>query len=160
MDSCQLSAISRQLTGLRGRLLRWQADKGNRVVQDFRKLAVWRKAHAVTLAVYKATRQFPQEELYGLTRQLRRSCASVPTNIAEGCGRGTDAEFAKFLQIAMGSASNSSHKFCPSFWQFDFDKQYLVYLCSYGQRVFFVDNRLKKPAVSLTRPLLTPWSSI
>jgi four helix bundle protein len=48
---------------------------------------------------------FPRDELYGLTSQIRRSCASIPANIAEGCGRGGDGEFARFLQIAMGSAS-------------------------------------------------------
>ena len=74
-------------------------------MQDFRKLKVWEKAHHLTLAVYKATKAFPKEELYGLTSQIRRSCVSIPANIAEGCGRRGDAEFARFLQIAMGSAS-------------------------------------------------------
>ncbi len=59
----------------------------------------------MTLAVYNATTMFPRDELYGLTSQIRRSCASIPANIAEGCGRGGDGEFARFLQIAMGSAS-------------------------------------------------------
>ena len=74
-------------------------------MKDFRELEVWEKAHQLTLAVYKATQTFPQDELYGLTRQIRRSCASIPANIAEGCGRSGDAELARFLQIAMGSAS-------------------------------------------------------
>jgi four helix bundle protein len=59
----------------------------------------------VTLAVYKVTGTFPKDELYGLTSQIRRACASIPANIAEGCGRNSDAELARFLQIAMGSAS-------------------------------------------------------
>ena len=59
----------------------------------------------MALAVYRTTMTFPQEELYGLTSQIRRSCASIPANIAEGCGRRGDAELARFLQIAMGSAS-------------------------------------------------------
>jgi len=59
----------------------------------------------LTLAVYKATVPFPKDELYGLTSQIRRACASIPANIAEGCGRYGDAEFARFLRIAMGSAS-------------------------------------------------------
>ena len=59
----------------------------------------------MTLAVYKATVAFPREEQYGLKSQIRRSCASVPANIAEGCGRGTNADLARFLQIALGSAS-------------------------------------------------------
>ena len=74
-------------------------------MKDFRDLKVWEKARQLTLAVYKATAAFPKDEMYGLTSQIRRSCASVPANIAEGCGRGSDAEFARFLQIAMGSAS-------------------------------------------------------
>lgn len=59
----------------------------------------------MTLAVYRATAGFPQRELYGLTGQMRRSCASSPANIAEGCGRDGDAELARFLKIAAGSAS-------------------------------------------------------
>jgi len=78
-------------------------------MQDFRKLYVWQKAHALTLEVYKAKANFPKEELFGLTRQLRRACASIPANIAEGCGRGTDADFARFLTIAMGSASETEY---------------------------------------------------
>jgi len=74
-------------------------------LKDFRELKVWEKAHQLTLAVYRATIVFPKEELYGLTSQIRRACASIPANVAEGCGRGSDAEFARFLQIAMGSAS-------------------------------------------------------
>jgi four helix bundle protein len=74
-------------------------------MKDFRELKVWEKSHQLTLAVYRETRAYPKEELYGLTTQTRRAAASVPTNIAEGCGRGTDPEFARFLQIAMGSAS-------------------------------------------------------
>ncbi|MDQ7838179.1 MAG: four helix bundle protein [Thermodesulfobacteriota bacterium] len=74
-------------------------------MKDFRELKVWEKAHCLTLAVYKATIAFPKDELYGLTSQVRRSCMSIPANIAEGCGRNGDAEFARFLQIAMGSAS-------------------------------------------------------
>jgi len=66
---------------------------------------VWQKAHALTLAVYEVTAGFPREERYGLTSQLRRSSASVPANIAEGWGRESDADRARFLHIAMGSAS-------------------------------------------------------
>ena len=74
-------------------------------MQDFKNLKVWEKAHALTLAVYKATGAFPKEELYGLTSQIRRACISIPANIAEGCGRGGKAELAQFCQVAMGSAS-------------------------------------------------------
>ena len=74
-------------------------------MQDFRNVETWKKSHRLTLDVYRATAAFPKQELYGLTSQLRRSAASVPANIAEGCGRGSDADFARFLHIAMGSAS-------------------------------------------------------
>jgi len=74
-------------------------------VKGFKELTVWRKAHEMTIAVYETTRSFPREELYGLTSQLRRSAASIGANIAEGCGRRSDGEMARFLQIARGSAS-------------------------------------------------------
>ena len=79
--------------------------QGYPAVKDFHELKVWQKAHELTLAVYRATASFPREELYGLTSQLRRASASIPTNLAEGCGRSGDAEFARFCSIAMGSAS-------------------------------------------------------
>jgi four helix bundle protein len=74
-------------------------------MQDFRKLKVWEKSHQLTLVIYKASMNFPKDEQYGLTSQLRRASSSVAANIAEGCGRRTDLDFARFLQNAMGSAS-------------------------------------------------------
>ena len=74
-------------------------------MRDFRKLGVWSKSHQLTLTVYELTAGFPREELYGLTSQIRRAAASIPANIAEGCGREGDAEFGRFLRIAMGSAN-------------------------------------------------------
>lgn len=68
-------------------------------------MLVWQKAHQLTLAVYRVTAGFPPDERYGLTSQIRRASASIPANIAEGCGRQSDAEFMRFLYIAMGSAS-------------------------------------------------------
>lgn len=79
-------------------------------MKDFRQLKVWEKSHQLVLAVYKATKEFPKEELYGLTSQIRRASTSIPTNIAEGCGRNTDADFARFLQMAMGSASETEYQ--------------------------------------------------
>ena len=78
-------------------------------MQDFKKLQVWAKSHDLTLRMYALTSQFPREEIYGLTSQIRRACASIPTNIAEGCGRKSSADFARFLQIAMGSASETEY---------------------------------------------------
>jgi four helix bundle protein len=74
-------------------------------VRDFRKLKVWGERHRLTLRVYEATGGFPREELYGLRSQLRRCSASIPANIAEGCGRSGDAELGRFMLISMGSAS-------------------------------------------------------
>jgi len=74
-------------------------------MRDFRKLQIWEKGHRLTLSIYKTTGCFPKAEVYGLTSQMRRSAASIPTNIAEGCGRSTDNDFCRFLTIAMGSAS-------------------------------------------------------
>ncbi len=71
----------------------------------FRDVKVWSKAHEMTLALYRVTRSFPNEELYGLTAQIRRAAVSIGANIAEGCGRRTRPDFARFLQIALGSAS-------------------------------------------------------
>jgi len=74
-------------------------------MKDFRKLKVWEKAHQLVLAVYDTTASFPRPETYGLTAQIRRSASSIPSNIAEGCGRDGDAELARFCLIARGSAS-------------------------------------------------------
>jgi four helix bundle protein len=74
-------------------------------LRDFHKLLVWQKAHQLTLAVYRETGAFPKAEMYGLTSQIRRASASIGANIAEGCGRTGKAELARFLKIAMGSAS-------------------------------------------------------
>ncbi len=74
-------------------------------MQGFRRLHVWEKAHELTIEVYKATARFPKDEIYALTSQTKRAAASIGANIGEGCGRGSDADFTRFLLIAMGSAS-------------------------------------------------------
>jgi four helix bundle protein len=74
-------------------------------MQDFRNLDVWKKGHLHTLEIYRCTKDFPDVERFGLTSQLRRASASIGANLAEGCGRGSDADFARHVQIAMGSAS-------------------------------------------------------
>lgn len=78
-------------------------------MKDFRQLAIWQRSHQLTLAIYKLTRTFPSDERYGLTAQLRRSMASVPANIAEGCGRDSEMELKRFLDIAHGSASETDY---------------------------------------------------
>jgi len=74
-------------------------------MKDFKSLIVWKNAHELVLKIYKITQGFPKEEIYGLTSQIRRASSSVPTNIAEGCGRNTDGDLYRFLCISMGSAS-------------------------------------------------------
>jgi four helix bundle protein len=74
-------------------------------MQDFHDLKVWEKSHLLTLAIYRETVCLPKEERYGLTSQIRRASSSIPANIAEGCGRFSSDELRRFLEIAMGSAS-------------------------------------------------------
>jgi four helix bundle protein len=74
-------------------------------MRDFRELKFWERSYRLVLDVYEVTGKFPREETYGLRAQPRRCCASIPANIAEGCGRSGDAELGRFMLIAMGSAS-------------------------------------------------------
>ncbi len=79
-------------------------------MKDFRQLQIWERSHQLTLRIYRITRQFPSEERYGLIAQMRRSGSSIPTNIAEGCGRNSEADFARFLDHSMGSASELEYQ--------------------------------------------------
>ncbi len=79
-------------------------------MKDFRRLEVWQIAHDLTLKIYAASKRFPREEMFGVTSRLRRSAASIPYNIAEGCGLGTDAAFANALQTAYGSSSELDYQ--------------------------------------------------
>jgi four helix bundle protein len=74
-------------------------------MKDFRQLKVWEKSHQLALTIYRFTASFPREETYGLASQIRRAASSIPSNIAEGCGRDGDPELARFCIIARGSAS-------------------------------------------------------
>jgi four helix bundle protein len=74
-------------------------------MQDFRKLLVWQKSHAMALRIYRVTTPFPEPERYGLTSQMRRAAFSIPSNIAEGCGRAGRTELKQYLHISLGSAS-------------------------------------------------------
>ena len=78
-------------------------------MQNYKELKVWAKAHEFTLKVYEVTKQFPREEIYGMTSQLRRAASSIPANIAEGCGKFTSQDFARYLNIALGSANESEY---------------------------------------------------
>ena len=77
----------------------------NAIMKDFRNLEVWQVSHGLAMQIYEITSKFPREEQFSLTSQTRRAAVSIPANIAEGCGRGTNADFSRFLQIAAGSAS-------------------------------------------------------
>jgi four helix bundle protein len=79
-------------------------------VKDFRQLKVWEKSHQLVLALYRITASFPSEEAYGLKAQIRRASSSIPSNLAEGCGRNGDAELARFCSIAAGSASELEYQ--------------------------------------------------
>lgn len=78
-------------------------------MRDFKKYDIWQLSHSFTLEIYKITSDFPNEEIYGLTSQIRRASASIPTNISEGCGRNSDKEFNQFLNIALGSANETEY---------------------------------------------------
>lgn len=71
---------------------------------DFKKMRIWQDSMEITKEVYKLTSGFPKNEQYGLIQQMRKAAVSIPSNIAEGCGRGSDPQLAHFLDIAQGSA--------------------------------------------------------
>jgi len=78
-------------------------------MRNYKDLVVWEKAHKLTLAIYKETNAFPKEERFGLTSQVRRASSSIPSNLAEGCGRRSDGEIGRFVQTAMGSGAELSY---------------------------------------------------
>lgn len=98
-------------------------------MKDFRQLQVGSKSHNIVKELYHITESFPKEEMFGLTSQLRRASISIPTNIAEGCGRGSDADFKRFIQISFGSASEVEYlvflSFELSYIKEDYQKLYI-----------------------------------
>lgn len=84
-------------------------------MKDFKKLIVWERAHRSALSIYQLTKSFPKEEQFNLVSQIRRSALSIPTNIAEGAGKFTNTDFARFLQIALGSAHEVEYLLLFSF---------------------------------------------
>ena len=79
------------------------------MIHDYQKLNVWKQAHEWVQEVYRNSRDFPKEEKFGLTDQLRRAAVAVPTNLAEGCGRKSERDVSHFIQIAIGSANESEY---------------------------------------------------
>lgn len=78
-------------------------------MKDYKKLNVWHKSHDTVLKIYKVSKRFPKEETYGLTSQMRRSAVSIPANIAEGCGKKTDIDMTRFMNISLGSIHETEY---------------------------------------------------
>lgn len=78
-------------------------------MRNFKKYDIWKLSHELVLTIYEITKTFPQNEQYGIVSQLRRAATSIPTNISEGCGRGSDKEFNHFLNVALGSAFETEY---------------------------------------------------
>lgn len=79
-------------------------------MRNFKELAIWQRSHLLILKIYTLSKSFPKEELLGLTSQIRRSAYSIPTNIAEGCGRDSSPEMKRFLIISSGSATELEYQ--------------------------------------------------
>ena len=79
-------------------------------MKDYRQLEVWQRSHRFALAVHSVSQSFPREEAFGLTGQFRRASVSIPTNLAEGCGRDSDADFKRLVVMAHGSASEAEYE--------------------------------------------------
>ena len=80
-------------------------------MRDHRKLRAFELADEVALMVYRITKQFPKDEIYGLTSQMRRAAVSVPSNIVEGCARESQTEYCRFMEIAFGSLRELHYQF-------------------------------------------------
>ena len=110
-------------------------------MRDFKTLNIWELSHKLTLDVYELTASFPKEELFGLTSQLRRSVASVPTNIAEGCGRNSDVDTAHFIQIAIGSLCETEY--------------HLILACDLGYIEKTAHERFSQVIISLRKQMIS-----
>ena len=91
-------------------------------MKDYKTLIVWQKSHINAVMIYNLTKKFPSEERFGITSQIRRAAVSVPTNIAEGCGKFTQRDFANYLQTSFGSAQELEYLTFLSF-ELEFLKQ-------------------------------------
>lgn len=78
-------------------------------MQNYKELKVWEKSHQLVLDIYRVTAKFPKEEVFGITSQVRRAAASIPANIAEGCGKKSQLDLANFLNISLGSANETDY---------------------------------------------------
>ncbi len=118
-------------------------------MRDFKKYDIWKLSHQLTLDIYTITRDFPSNEIYGIISQIRRSSSSIPTNISEGCGRDSDADFNRFLTIALGSANETEYLLILS--------KDLVYLdIPTFEKLYNEVNLLKQKIYSLKQKLINP----
>jgi four helix bundle protein len=106
-------------------------------MKDYKKFLVWQKSHQLTLDVYRLVRDFPKEEMFGLTSQMKRASSSIPMNIAEGCGRNSEKDFARFLIISFGSANELEYQIILSI-----DLNFISY--EHGQKFLFQIEEVKK----------------
>lgn len=127
-------------------------------MRDFQQLAFWQKSHQLTLKIYQITRDFPKGELYGLVSQIRRSSSSVPTNIAEGCGRNSLQELKRFLIISSGSASELHYQLMLSrdlnYISNQLFKELEDDLIQIKKMIFVYSEKLS-PEPSVNRPLIS-----
>lgn len=117
-------------------------------MRDYKKFLVWEKSHQLTLDVYKNTFSFPKDEMFGLISQMKRSSSSIPTNIAEGCGRNSDKDFCRFLYIAFGSANELEYQILLSI-----DLKFIEN--ENGQKLLFQVEEIKKMLNGLITKLNT-----
>jgi four helix bundle protein len=115
-------------------------------MRNFLNLEIWKRSHLLTLKIYKITKYFPKEEMFGLTSQMRRSSSSIPTNIAEGCGRNSNPQLGNFLQIASGSCSELQYQIILS--------KDLFYIT---EEVF---NELHTDAIEVRRMIFGYWGKL
>jgi four helix bundle protein len=106
-------------------------------MRNYKNYTVWQKSHQLVLEIYKITRNFPKEELFALTSQMKRSSSSIPTNIAEGCGRSSDKDFCRFLYISYGSANELEYQIILSI-----DLQFIAF--EKGQSLLSQIEEIKK----------------
>lgn len=106
-------------------------------MRDYKKYIVWQKSHELVLDIYRTTRIFPKDELFALTSQMKRSSSSIPTNIAEGCGRNSDKDFCRFLYFSFGSANELEYQIMLSI-----DLKFIE--SENGQKLLFQIEEIKK----------------
>ena len=106
-------------------------------MRDYKKYIVWQKSHELVLDIYKTIRIFPKDELFALTSQMKRSSSSIPTNIAEGCGRNSDKDFCRFLYFSFGSANELEYQIMLSI-----DLKFIE--SENGQKLVFQIEEIKK----------------